>query len=35
MAEGYVDTILLDANRRSSEEVKGDNQSQQSIYTNK
>ncbi len=35
MAEGYVDTILLDANRRSSEEVKGDNDSQQSIWTNK
>ena len=35
MAEGYVDTILLDANRRSSEEVKGNNESQQSIYTNK
>ena len=35
MAEGYVDTILLDANRRSSEETKGNNESQQSIYTNK
>ena len=35
MEGGYVDTILLDANRRSSEEVKGNNETQQSIYTNK
>ena len=35
MEGGYVDTILLDANRRSSEETKGNNETQQSIYTNK
>tara|TARA_R110000824_G_scaffold9011_2_gene40740 strand:- start:4792 stop:8487 length:3696 start_codon:yes stop_codon:yes gene_type:complete len=33
--QGYLETILLDANRQSSEEVKGDNTTQNSIYTNK
>ena len=36
MAEpGYTDTILIDANRQASEEYKGDNYTQNSIYTNK
>ena len=35
MEQGYIDTILLDANRQASEEFKGENRTQNSIYTNK